>query len=302
MNDDAQKLVDAVRSDCIDEVRSLLCAGAHLRARFQPDEWHPLDQALLTRREEAALALLDAGCVSQRADQASPLFQATWSEKITTRLLADGTDPNQRHPVTGQTPVYNCAAQGTPEVMALLARAGANLDSCHTNAKGFKVPALVIAAYRLNHEMVGAMIGLGCDPNVRVVGGLDEMRDSDQWSALHAAARPFSRKGGMDVADQACAFREVLCVLTKAGLPLDIRDGAGRTPLHVAAAHSDVSMMAILLEAGASECVVDHNGLTPAQVVDPARTEKLRLLEAWAVRRHADQARETLRGQAGSAL
>ena len=55
-------------------------------------------------------------------------------------------------------------------------------------------------------------------------------------------------------------------LLTTPGIEIDAQNSIGQTPLHVACARGNWSVVRLLLEAGASSIVKDRRGLTPGQV------------------------------------
>jgi len=78
-------------------------------------------------------------------------------------------------------------------------------------------------------------------------------------TALHdAATEPFSTISPLWAKEKADLPADVQFLLTKANV--DLRDRFGRTPLHYAAANSNVNMMRHLLDAGASLWAVDRAG------------------------------------------
>lgn len=83
------------------------------------------------------------------------------------------------------------------------------------------------------------LIGKGVDVNAA--------EEVDGWAPLHYAANGDSTR-----------HHEVAEVLLEAGADVDIKNGEGETPLHLAAARGNEQMVDVLLKHGASVTLEDN--------------------------------------------
>jgi uncharacterized protein len=162
------------------------------------------------------------------------------------RLLAQGAAPHVplREIGTnifavgdGVSTQYVCP---TPEdvfaVLGVLREAGANLDA-PLDAAGH---TLLTEAACGGPDLVGVLLGLGCDVNRAGAGGKSPI----------ALAAAFGRY-------------EVFEELLKAGAEAQIADDDGETPLHATVMRGDERMARRLIEKGANPDAVSRQGMTP---------------------------------------
>jgi ankyrin repeat protein len=141
---------------------------------------------------------------------------------------------------TGHTPLALALAKSRLDVCDLLLAAGAS-------AKAVLVPA-VVARFP---TFVGKALEQGADPNLLLPCG---------ETAMHVA----SERG----------FSEIVKMLLAAGGGVDLRDSAGRTPLHRATC---ASVVEALVQAGATVDARDSFGRTPLAAAVSARRVDLAL-------------------------
>src|SRR5688500_3481788 len=108
------------------------------------------------------------------------------------------------------------------------------------------------AARMRDVEAVRQELAAGVD--VDVVNGRAETGDGGNTALWFAAQGPWPN--GVDVAR----------VLIEAGADVNKQCEHGRTALHMAAAWGHADVVQLLLENGANPTVVDHQGMTPANV------------------------------------
>ena len=208
-------------------VRRLLRAGADPNFALA-DQTRILAVAMASKSYAAALALLDGGADSNVTDRAgnTPLHVAaqTGSLELVKKLLAKGaktdvrTPPaapsqNQFRPVFGaQTPLLLAARNGQVEVMRTLIEAGA--DTKLTGDDG--APLLLAAA--ASGRVAAAKYAFEFDKNVTA-------KDKNGRTAMHAVV---GSGGGGATQDQ---MTETVQYLAEIGVPLDEKDGRGRTPI-----------------------------------------------------------------------
>lgn len=225
-------------------VAVLLDAGADIHARVSGYET-ALHTAARNENPQVARVLLDAGADVDARDGGgrTPLLVAALENSnpdVLSVLIGAGADLEARaRPafgprLRGLTPMYMAALSGTPEVVTVLAEAGARVDAER-------------AELRPETPFISGVSRSG----LRTYGDLGHN------SPLHLAAL-FNNKPG------------VLVALVRAGADLELRNRMGQTALHIAARHNPRAFPA-LLELGADPDAVDDDGKTP---MDYARLNK----------------------------
>ncbi len=157
------------------------------------------------------------------------------------RLLARGVDVNQANG-NGGTALMYAALGGHATVSDLLIRHGARVDAQGVNGWG----ALMIACAKGYVAVVQRLLDAGANPNLPDIYG---------WTPLMRAV--YERRS------------RVVATLTEAAdLDLDAENDQGSTALHIAAVVGDRDAVRGLLRVGADANIVDHAGLTPAEIAD----------------------------------
>lgn len=225
-------------------VTVLLDAGADVSARVHGYET-ALHTAAKNGNPEVARVLLDAGAEVDARDGGgrTPLHVAALEnphpDVLSVLIEADADLEARARPARGPslrglTPMYMAALSGTPEVVTVLAEAGARVDAER-------------AELRPETPFMSGVSRSG----LRTYGYLGHN------SPLHLAAL-FNNKPG------------VLVALVRAGADLELRNRMGQTALHIAAQHNPLAFPA-LLELGADPDAVDDEGKTP---MDHARLNR----------------------------
>jgi len=143
-------------------------------------------------------------------------------------LIAQGADVNAEQE-GWRTPLHIAAKTGHTDVAELLIANGANI-----NAGGDWTPIQEAAYY--SKDMVELLITKGADI------------DGGEWTALHSAVD----NGDKDIAE----------LLIAKGADLNIKDGEGRTPLHIAAWYYP-NFVELLIANGADINAKNNEGQTP---------------------------------------
>jgi len=151
-------------------------------------------------------------------------------------LLGSGISPDSRD--EGSTPLYNAAAQGEIELVALLLRAGA--DPNLRSAGEQEGTPLCAAACHGHVEIVRILLGGGADPNLRE----DEWWTPLRWAAAH----------GHD---------EVARMLLGTAANPDLGG-----PLPEAARRGSLAVARTLLAHGADPCATDPDGRTALEIAE----------------------------------
>jgi ankyrin repeat protein len=178
------------------------------------------------------------------------------------RLMGSATPPPP-----GFTPLLFAARAGHPDVIRILAKAGANVNDTAVNG----TPALVMAVQNAHYDAAVALLETGANPNA----------DDHGWTALHQLVMTRRPNTGRyppnpvrtgDVRDL-----ELLKVLVAKGADLNARmkkeaifgndrnvmNRVGATPFLLAAKAVDVDMMRALVDAGADPLIPTVERATP---------------------------------------
>jgi uncharacterized protein len=178
------------------------------------------------------------------------------------RLMGSATPPPP-----GFTPLLFASRAGHPEVIRVLAKAGANVNDTAVNG----TPALVMAVQNAHYDAAVALLESGANPNA----------DDHGWTALHQLVmtrRPNTgRYPPNPVRTGDLRDLELLKVLVAKGADLNARmkkeaifgndrnvmNRIGATPFLLAAKAVDVDMMRALVDAGADPLIPTVEGATP---------------------------------------
>jgi ankyrin repeat protein len=128
-------LHDAARAGLLDRVRAVLAEGTPVDARDDLRRT-PLHWAALSGHADVARALIDHGANVRATDKGGrePLLLTAEHAEVVRVLLAAGADPNAD--AGGVTAFQYLVLFATPEVLAALIDAGANLNAKSADGKG----------------------------------------------------------------------------------------------------------------------------------------------------------------------
>ncbi|MBT8086657.1 MAG: ankyrin repeat domain-containing protein [Gammaproteobacteria bacterium] len=179
------------------------------------------------------------------ANSKSPLMSAArqGDDWAVARLIAGGTDINAAN-ANGGTALMFAAIKGDAKISEMLLRAGARTDP---KAK-LGWTALSLAAVKGHVDVVQVLLAGGADPNIR---------DTYGWTPLMRAAD--RRRAGV-----------VRLLLDVGNIDTTIRQEAGSTALHIAAAVGDVDIVRMLVAHGADRSARDSYDNTPAAIARSA--------------------------------
>ena len=277
-------------------VRALLQAGAEADAwatGFATDwgwSWTPLhlaarsnpDPDVVTALVEAGADLHASGGESYRRGN-TPLHYAGENPNpaVAAALLDAGADAHVQAQ-GGRTPLHEAAANATnPAVIELLVEAGADVNA--RDASGY-TPLHSAARYNPRPEIASALLAAGADVNARHPDGyVPSGLPADDRSPLFMAVY----RGGGLIGGQPMPTGlnvSVVEVLVRAGADLEQTDNSGLTPLHAAARWTPAAYP-LLLRLGADPNARDADGKTPLDYALENRSleglpEVLRLREA----------------------
>lgn len=238
-------LANAAWDGELDIARMLLKAGADPNP---PLDSPPIYTAALSGSPEMVLLLLRAGA---RPDPASawepPLHHAAavGYADIVKALLQWGADPTRVNR-DGETPLMAAARNGHADVVSILLPGTPDVavpfDLAAANGH-VDVLTVLLPHVRDLDRALAAAAGGGHDAIARTLVGRGARPTP---AALHAAA--------------AGAHRDLVTLLLDLGVPVDVRDPAGRTPLLLAAQAGDLPLIRALIARGADRKARDTRG------------------------------------------
>ncbi|CAB3252872.1 unnamed protein product [Arctia plantaginis] len=163
-------------------------------------------------------------------------------------LLQHGADPNKQDNVHGNTAAHEAAWKGYSRVVALLARAGAELRA--RNAAGFA--PLHLACQNGHNQSCREILLAGAPP---------DLQNNYGDTSLHTAAR-YGHAG-------------VTRILISAQCKVSEQNKNGDTALHIAAAMGRRKLTRILLEAGCDKSIRNHQGETARDIATRKGLEEI---------------------------
>ena len=164
----------------------------------------------------------------------------------------------------GNTPLHICINKGNRDLARCLISLGADVTVCGDNGS-----ALHHAAELGNIEMIHLLVDSGCPSDIQDGQGATPTDSAvrsgmvDAVVALHKIAEGF-----IICAENMCLAAanddiELLHLMIGIGVPVDIKDKDGITPLHIAAILGSLMTCKVLILYGAAVNVTDPKGFTP---------------------------------------
>ena len=225
-------------------VEILLEFGANIHTRNKCD-YTPVMLAAYKRHDSVVRCLIEYGANPNDAAgfSGSVLLLASgagkWRLPTLRALIQGGADVNPPHP-NGVTPLHHIAEYGGEDEMAYLLEQGCQADAPQWNG----ITPLFIAIKESKRECVRLLLNSGADRN-RGIG--------DNYRPIHYAAK--------------CPNWQIMqMLLEKNDVELNVQtDSQGSTALHIAYAAANMTVVKILLHAGANPNIKDKYQRLPGQ-------------------------------------
>jgi ankyrin repeat protein len=258
--------------------KAVIRAGADVSARSHSGHTPLHTCAAFGSNAAVAQALMDAGVDPNAADldgrtciqNASALNR---SPEILQALIDGGGKVRVTDRATGLTPLHTAARHSTARIVAVLLKAGADVNARCLE----KRTPLHSATVDARIDIVRALCDAGADVNAACRQGRTPLHSFAMHGASAAILELLLSKGG-DVHREDHNFRQPLhncCMnglstpamvvaLLDAGADLGARERDRRTPLHCAAScHVDANVLLVLIARGADVRARDSMGFTP---------------------------------------
>jgi ankyrin repeat protein len=287
-------LMLASRAGDVDSVRALAVAGSSLNARETRTGTTAVIWAATSNRATAIRALAEAGA------DLNVRSTVTSYPHTQNGVLLTGPEPGISYvgqtvlPRGGWSAVMYAAREGAVDAVRALADSGAHLDL--TDPEG--TSALVIAIINGKWDVAAALVEQGADVNLADIKGMTPLYAAVD---MHTLGNTFGRPNPpAPVLEGSVAIVRMLLakgadpnarltgpILKRVYDAGDNRLGEGATPFMRAARKADVSLMKLLLDAGADPKLAQKSGNTPLMlaagaVSGPGADEAERVTEAQA--------------------
>jgi acetoin utilization deacetylase AcuC-like enzyme/ankyrin repeat protein len=246
-----------------------------------PDEITPLHVAIHARKLECVKLLLEAGAsVHKKNDGSAPIHTAISIGAIPEhacfayeciQVLASFDADLSVKDDSMHTPLYLACAANLAQVVTFILSDSVGLSTLNTRADRSGGRALhAVAKFESSPSSSSPVSG----DQGRSTGGhhhpdgtvlhsgkrIPELRETTgKFGSVNSKTRISS-----SVHEPSVVVTQLL--LTTTGIEIDALNSVGQTPLHVACARGNWSVVRLLLEAGASSKVKDRRGMTPGQV------------------------------------
>ncbi len=269
----------AARTGNVDAVKRLIAAGSDVNARETRTGTTALVWAASSNRADAIRALAEAGA------DLNVRSKVTNYPHTQNGVLLSGLEEGVSYvgqtvlPRGGWSAVMYAAREGATDAVRTLAEAGANLDL--TDPEG--TSALIVAIINGHWEAAAALVEKGADVNLADIKGMTPLYAAvDMHTLGDTFGRPYPPapviEGSVGMiklllvkgADPNSRLKgSILKRVYDAG---DNRLGEGATPLMRAARKCDVTVMTLLLEAGADATLTQKSGNNPLMLAAGAVT------------------------------
>ena len=206
--------------------------------------------------------------------------------EIAELFLAKGLDVNVKTKMGGETPLALAARRGNAKMVAFLIDKGAKVNGDGKRDLG-PIQGAVISR---RAEVVRLLIKKGARLDTQDQHGRTLIHvavDAQSPEMVKLLAKSGAPLDGKAYKDDFSPLHWAVCgkgvetveAVLDVGVPVDVRDNKGRTPLHMAATIRETPVMKLLIEKGANVNALDHWGWTPIDHMGGLVKER-KLLEA----------------------
>lgn len=158
-------LMDAIRTGDVNQAAQLLDANASLASERTPEGVSYISLAMYHRQPEIAHLI-----ASRRQDLDLPEACAVGDAKRVRELISSDPGSVNSYSVDGFTPIALAAFFGHPDVVEILANAGADIDAQAQNP--MKVAAIHAAVAARDARCVEILLQNGANPNLTQQNGI----------------------------------------------------------------------------------------------------------------------------------
>lgn len=235
-NDLTPLMLAAAHNPNPDVVASLLSSGADAKMRNSEGK-RAIDfaQDNMALKESSVYKLLSDAAPSVD-DEAFCQICATGTSEEVKRAIENGANVNATNGIGGTPLMFAASANKNPDVIHIIARAGAKLDKTY---KGGITALMLAASNNPNPNVISALVNVGFHVNTK---------SDEGGTALTAAAVCNSNP-------------EIITTLVKSGADVNAQDVGGHTALMIAAQSTqNPAVLLALLNAGADVKIRNKNG------------------------------------------
>lgn len=286
-------LFAAVSSGSADAVRPLLERVENINAKENTvNAYTLLHRAVIAKSYEIVEMLIDRGISLDETDgmrrTALNYAAEAGSERLVKLLVTRGADPNKCDS-SRRTPLHDAAFKGLISMVRILTEKGAYIDA--VTLAGLKTP-LLLAAEGGHTEIVDYLTDQGAwlsapDPLCK-----SPLRAALEGGHIEIARILYERGGRESLSEQELKteaksiekrlYPGLLDRMTKKVKPVrpeNLRNAAGRAPLHEAVLSNDIKALSALLARGANPDIRSKSGKTPLfDAIDKNSVETVKLL------------------------
>ncbi|MGQ0507655.1 MAG: ankyrin repeat domain-containing protein, partial [Myxococcaceae bacterium] len=186
----------------------------------------------------------------------------------------------------GRTPLHLAAASGCPESVETLGKLGSGLETRDVHG----MTAFDVALFNGEMLTLEVLLNLGAKATIASLGIAAERGSLAALKQLIEREPSFRTSDKRSLLHLATAHRDATLIprLVEKGVPTEVRDGNGATPLHAAGFENNPDAVRALFAAGAAAKVEDIEGRNPLHYLgDTAQPEVVQALLDGGVSYHA---------------
>ncbi len=267
------QLYYAASNGDVELIKILLVNGADINITNRVGKT-PLCEAVCKGRTKAVKALIEANAMIN-GDYVTPLHIAAENNRIEicNILIMSGTNVNAIDKQQGTSPMHYAARENNVDIIDILYKSNANINLVDK----FNMTPLHFAVINRYTKAVKRLIRYGADLNITDIDGdtpllsaiLEDgfIDDEGDWHDIkaHLGIIKILISNGANFKDTRALHRavkignkEIVRILLKEGIELDLLDELGKTVLDIAISNGDTDLIRILIGAGSQIIISDH--------------------------------------------